>query len=564
MEKDILNILVEEGLITSKQLDEIKGEQKLTNLTAQKILLSKGYISDEQLAKAQGKVMDVGYIKLSDIKIDAQVIQMVPMDVARRYNAVPAKMQGNDLYVAFINPADLPARNEIRLLTGCVIKPMITTEKEIVQAISKYYKVEDSGKQALIDMRVKELKDKKKEKASAQTQEQVDKLEDMPVVRLVNDIIAGAINAKASDIHLEPQDPEMRVRYRIDGILHDVMKVPKHIESAVISRIKIMSNLDITERRRPQDGHITIKKEAKDYDFRISTLLTINGEKVVIRILDRASMLISLERLGLTSYDQKIFRSLVDKPYGMVLVTGPTGSGKTTTLYAVLSQLNKNERNIITIENPVEYKLNGINQIQVDSGVNMTFATGLRTILRQDPDIIMVGEIRDKETAEIAIHAALTGHLVFSTLHTNDAPSAVTRLVDMGVEPFLISSTVIGAIAQRLCRVICPECKQEYSPSQDELNILEHKAQDTKLVHGKGCDFCYHTGFKGRSAIFEVMKISEAIAQLILDMRPVPEIKAQAMKEGMKTLRQNGIQKVLDKISTIAEVKRVVYTEENK
>lgn len=557
--KKLTDILLLDKLITESQLDEALKEQKLTGAPIQKILVSKGFVTSEGLAQALAHQLEIPYVKLTGQKIAPQVIKMLPEDIARQYKAIPVKMEQDTLYVAFVSPLNLPARDEIKLITGCKVSPMVATEKEIEQAINQYYKVEETSKQALIDMRMQKLKERKKEKAVT-LEEELGRVEDLPVVRLVNDVINGAINAKASDIHFEPQEPEMMVRYRVDGILHDIMTVPKHIEPSVVSRLKILANLDITERRLPQDGHISLKKDNKDYDFRVSTLLTVAGEKMVLRILDRETMLISLEKLGFTKYDEDIFKSLVSKPYGMILVTGPTGSGKTTTLYAVLSQMNSKTDNIITIENPVEYRLNRINQIQVDPTTKITFATGLRTILRQDPDKIMVGEIRDKETAEIAIQAALTGHLVLSTLHTNDAPSAVTRLIDMGVEPFLISSTVIGTLAQRLARTICPECKEEYTPTKEELkNIGLELTPGEKLAKGKGCDFCFNTGFRGRTAIFEIMKMSDGIRDLISGRESVTKLKELAMQEGMKTLQQNGAQKVLDKVSTIEEIRRVVY-----
>ena len=557
--KGITDILLSKKMITKKQLDEVLREQKSTGAPVQKILLSKGFVTSEGLAQALAHQMEIPYVKLSDQKIDPQVIKMLPEDVARQHKAIPVKIEEDSLCVAFVSPLNLPARDEIKLITGYRILPMVATEKEVERAINQYYKVEETSKQTLIDMRLQKLKEHKKEKV-VEVEEEIGRIEDLPVVRLVNDVINSAINAKASDIHFEPEDPEMMVRYRVDGILLDIMTVPKHIEAAVISRIKILANLDITERRLPQDGHITLHRGEKEYDFRVSTLLTVAGEKAVLRIFDKEAMLISLEKLGLTKYDEDIFKTLISKPHGILLVTGPTGSGKTTTLYAVLNQMDSETDNIVTIENPVEYKLNRINQIQVDPAAKITFATGLRTILRQDPDKIMVGEIRDTETAEIAIQAALTGHLVLSTLHTNDAPSAVMRLMDMGVEPFLISSTVIGTLAQRLCRVICPECKEEYVPSAEELKSigLDLKAGQ-KLARGKGCKFCYNTGYRGRDAIFEVMKVSDSIRELILKREPVIRIKEMAMKEGMKTLQQNGAKKVLDKISTIEEIRRVVY-----
>jgi len=473
-------------------------------------------------------------INLKKEKLNAQIVRIIPEEPARRYKAIAVKIEDGSLYVATADPLNLPAQDELRLITGYEIKFLKALEKDIIQAVNQYYKVEDSSKQALIDMRLAKLKEAGKEEPIMSLEEEAHQIEGMPVVRLVSDIINGGINVKASDIHIEPQEPEMIVRYRVDGILRDIMTIPKHIEAAVISRIKVLSKMDITERRRPQDGHIVLNKNMKEYDFRVSTLLTISGEKIAIRIFDKSAMLIGLEELGFTREDEAAFKELIKSPFGMALVTGPTGCGKTTTLYAVLKQLNSVNRNIITIENPVEYKLSRINQIQVDEGIKMNFATGLKTILRQDPDIIMVGEIRDKETAEIAIQAALTGHLVFSTLHTNDASSAITRLIDMGVEPFLIAATVIGCLAQRLCRVTCSECG------------------------GKGCNVCYDSGYKGRVGIFELMKVSENIQNLILSRKPASEIKKAAIKEGMKTLKENGKRKVEEGVTTAEEVDKVV------
>ena len=577
-EESLAEILLKKEFITKEKLDEVLNEQKTTGLPIQKILIDKGYLSQQQLAQAIASQLDIPYVELGKEKLDAQTIKMVPEELARRFKAVPVKLEGSNLFVAFVSPLNLPARDELKYVTNYEIVPMISTEKEIIQALDKYYRIEDVSKQALIDIRMQKLKERKVKEETIAVEEETGKVENLPVVRLVNDMINGAVRAKASDIHLEPQDPEMIVRYRVDGILHDIMTIPKHIEAPVVSRIKIMANMDITERRLPQDGHISIKREEKSYDFRVSTLAHINGEKVVMRILDRSTMLIPLKKLGLTEHDEGVFRRLISKPYGMILLTGPTGSGKTTTLYAVLSQMDSESKNIITIENPVEYKLNRINQIQVDPTTKITFASGMRNILRQDPDIIMVGEIRDAETADIAIQAALTGHLVFSTLHTNDAPSAVTRLVDMGIEPFLIASTVIGTLAQRLCRTICPECREEYTPSKEEQDFLRQtpdaqrpprrdvgeRAGMTNIARGKGCDYCYNSGFKGREGIFELMEITDEIRELILDRSSVIKIKELATKQGMKTLQQNGLKKVVDKASTIEEVKRVVYVEQGK
>jgi type IV pilus assembly protein PilB len=474
-------------------------------------------------------------INLIDQEISPQVVHLLSEEVVRKYMVLPLKLEGNTLEAAMLNPQDLEALDEMKLLTGCEIKPLQTSEKQLVATIDKYFRVEESTKQALIDMRLEGLRAARE--AREEVVEEIGRKEDQPIVKLMNSVINGAISAKASDIHLEPQEPEMRVRYRIDGVLQDVMNIPKHIEPSLISRAKIISNMDITEKRRPQDGHLTLSFGGRPYDMRVSSLPMISGEKMVLRILDKSRMLLGLEQLGLSADSQQVLKSLIAKPYGMIFVTGPTGSGKTSTLYSVLNRLNSQTENIVTIEDPVEYKLTGINQIQVNPQAGITFATGLRSILRQDPNIIMVGEVRDLETAEIAIQAALTGHLVLSTLHTNDAPSAVTRLLDMGIEPFLISSTVIGIVAQRLARLICVECK------------------------GKGCPYCYQTGMKGRIGIFEVMQVTDEIRKLILNRASAAEIKELGVKQGMKTLQMSGEEKVRQGLCTKEEVARVVYTE---
>jgi len=555
----LTDILLSKNLITEQQLKQAIKEQKTSGIHLQQILISEGFLSSEDMAKALADQLGVPYVELSSAEIDPQAVQMIPEEMARQYRAIPVKMERNDLFVAFVFPLDLPARDEMAQVTGLKICPMVTTEKEIDRAIKQHYRVEDTSKQSLIDMRMDKLKDVKTKKPT-KVEEELGAIEDLPIVKLVNDIINGAINAKASDVHLEPEDVDMMVRYRVDGILHDIMTVPSHIVPAAISRIKILSNLDITKQRVPQDGHITVDKDGKSYDLRVSTLLTIAGEKIVLRVLDRESMMISLEQLGFIEEDEKKFRDLIAKPYGMILVTGPTGSGKTTTLYAVLNKMDSKTDNIMTSEKPVEYRLDRINQIQVDPAAKLTFATGLKTILRQDPDKIMVGEIRDHETADIVIQAALTGHLVLSTLHTNDAPSAITRLVDMGSEPFLISATVIGTLAQRLCRKICPECKEEYVPTEEELKSVNLTLEPGETIaRGRGCTFCLNTGYSGRSAVYEMMLMTPGIRQLITGGAPVEKIRELAISEGMKTLQVNASEKVRNKISTIEEVKRVVY-----
>ena len=513
---------------------------------------------------AGGKRLDSS-VNLNDYKVDRQVAQILPEEVVRRLNMLPLEIADNQLYVAAAMPVNLPGMDEIRLLTGLKVKPIIVPEKDLAQAINEHFSIRQTAKQAIIDLRLQGLA-----QSMGTDEEERPDIEEAPVVTLVNSIIRGAVNDGASDIHLEPQHPEMRVRYRINGILHDITTIPKYIEPPIVSRIKLLADMDITERRRPQDGHIAIDVEGRQIDLRVSTVLTINGEKIVIRVLNKETMLIDLEQLGLSSQQEDAFKSFIAHPYGMILITGPTGSGKTTTLYAVLKQLDSLTRNIVTIENPVEYEMPSINQIQVNPYVDITFAAALRTIVRQDPDIIMVGEIRDFETADIAIQAALTGHLVFSTLHTNDAPGAIVRLLDMGVQPFFTASAVIGVAAQRLVRTICPECKESYRPSRAELQWLDlpDNRADLKpvpiLSRGKGCNFCFNTGYRGRTGIFEVLKIDEDIRGLILTQAPASEIRKVALTKGMKSLREMGREKVLQGISTVEEVQRVIYTEEGE
>jgi len=498
------------------------------------------------------------YDNLSEHKIDRQVANMLPEEVVRRLNMLPIRIEVDQLYTATIMPLNLPGMDEIRMLTGLRVKPIIVPEKDLDHAIDEQFSIRQTAKQAIIDMRLQELAT-----PGAEAQDETLRIEEAPVVALVNSIIRGAVNDHASDVHLEPQYPEMRVRYRINGILHDIMTIPRHTEPSIISRIKLLADMDITERRRSQDGHISIDIEDRQIDLRISTVLTINGEKIVMRVLDKGTMLIELDQLGLSSEQAETFKSFIARPHGMVLVTGPTGSGKTTTLYAILKQLDVITRNIITVENPVEYQMPNVNQIQVNPYTDLTFATALRTIVRQDPDIIMIGEIRDSETADIAIQSALTGHLVLSTLHTNDAVGAIVRLLDMGIQPFFTASAVVGVIAQRLVRTICPECKEFYHPSPAELQILDlPDGIGDVIARGKGCNFCFDTGYRGRRGIYEILRIDEDIRELILAQAPASEINRTALAKGMRSLREMGREQVLQGISTIEEVQRVTYETE--
>jgi len=550
-------ILIDGGHITVEDLEVALREQEGTDEKIGNILVAKDKLSVQSLGKALEEQYNIPYVNIAEYEIQKHIAQLLPEDVVRCYTCLPIKLEGNWLYVALPPPIKLKDIEEIKLLTGLRIRPLISTHKELIRSINEYYSIEQTTKQAIVDMRLQELS------PTGEVKEQEERLaKDDPVVTFVDSIITGGVNAGASDIHFEPQYPEMRVRYRVDGVLHDVTIIPKHVEASVISRIKVMADMDIAERRLPQDGHISIQKEGKNLDIRVSTMLTINGEKVVMRIFDKDTVQIGLEDMGLSEGDEAIIKSLIERPQGMILVTGPTGSGKTTTLYSSLRKLDPIAKNIITIENPVEYRLDGINQIHINPNAGITFANALRTILRQDPDVIMVGEIRDPETADIAIKAALTGHLVLSTLHTNDAPSAITRLLDMEAPPYLIADSITGIVAQRLARVICPDCKEQYEATLDELREINLSENGKNFLHrGKGCRFCLHTGYRGRTGIFEVLKINEEIKRKIVNGVSAGEIKDYVVSNGMTTLTSDAQRKVLAGITTVEEVKRTVYTD---
>jgi len=515
--------------------------------------------SEEQTARSLAKEHGVDFIKLSEVSLSPHIVRLLPQWLVTQHNVVAVKFEGDTLYVAIANPLDLPTLDKINLVTGFNVKPVVATEREILQAISGHYGVEQMTRQDLVDAKFDQ-------EQIEQSDEHVEDLalssEAGQVVKLINFVIRDGIDSVASDIHFEPTGNRMFVRFRVDGILHDVMTVPAAMRNEVISRVKILSKLDITEKRKAQDGHINLKYKEKDYDLRVSVVPTIDGEKTVIRILDKNMVLTSLDSLGVSSEEQGLIESVVSRPYGMIVLTGPTGSGKTTTLYAMLRSIDAVEKNIFTIENPVEYKLDRINQIQIDPNSGESFAGALRSILRQDPDVIMVGEIRDLETAEIAIQAALTGHLVLSTLHTNDAVTAVTRLRELGIPSFLISSCVVMAAAQRLVRRICPDCKVKYWPDEQVLQILGvDERNPTEFVHGEGCSYCRNTGFRGREGVYEILRIDSDIQNAILQDENALEIKKQAVEKGMKTLLDAAMLKVSEGKTCVEEVKRVIAPE---
>jgi type IV pilus assembly protein PilB len=551
-------ILVRMGLITEEQLSEAVEIQAKTGEKIGRILLKQGAVTDEDLAKAVGVQWGYPYISLSTAQVDPDAVRLVPHHLSIRHKVMAVGRNGDRLLVALVDPLNLLALDDVRLITGLDVEPRITTEDELLQAINKHYHVGTILGEASAGIEV----------ADEVTEDEVslDKLRQMvdeaPVVKLVNVILDQAIREGASDIHIEPYRQGLHVRYRIDGVLHDVMSPPRNLKAALVSRIKIVANLDIAERRRPQDGRIHLRVDGKEIDLRVSTLPTMFGEKVVMRILDQSSALISLARLGMASEVQERWETLSSKPYGMILVTGPTGSGKTTTLYATLSKINTLDKNVITVEDPVEYQLARINQVQVNPKAGLTFANGLRAILRQDPDVVMVGEIRDRETAEIAVQAALTGHLVLSTLHTNDAASAFTRLIDMGIEPFLISSSVIGVMAQRLARQICPRCKEAYRAPRDAVHRISEElavGEELTLYRGGGCDNCRRTGYKGRTGVYELLAVTDRVREMVVARASSNVIKDAARQEGFRAMREDGIQKVLEGQSTIEEILRVVY-----
>jgi len=562
MKKKLAQMLVDEGIITEAQLQEALKEQKASGIRLEQALVKLGYVTNEIIIAFMGTQMGIPTVNFSDLgELDANVVKLVPENICQRQTLIPISKTGNTLTIAMADPLNVSAIDDIRLMTGFEIKPVLASEADIKQAIVKYF----STSSAEMEEVMKDLENVGDIEV-VETEEEIDaaKLaaasEDAPIVKLVNAILTRAIEEGASDIHLEVYEKSTRTRYRIDGVLHERPSPPKKIYPALVSRIKIISELDIAERRKPQDGRCKIKVAGKEVDMRVSILPTSFGEKVVIRILDTSNLQLDLSQLGFEPDVLQIYKKNIEAPYGMILVTGPTGSGKSTTLYSTLSLLNFPDVNILTIEDPVEFIVKGINQVQVNPKAGLTFASGLRSFLRQDPDIIMVGEIRDGETAGIAINAALTGHLVLSTLHTNDAPGAVTRLDNMGIEPFLISSSVIMVIAQRLVRKICPKCKEPYEVSPEVLEDLNIKPQEGEKIifyKGMGCSYCANTGYKGRAAIYEVMTMNDEIRKAILRRATASEIKKIAVESGMITLREAGIRKVKAGVTSIEELLRV-------
>lgn len=549
--------LVNAGVITQEQVQHVLDYQAThSNMKFQQAVVALGYATHDEMSQAIAAQLGIRYVNTKDIEIDLTLENAFPREIAEKYLAIPLADDGTHLTVALANPRDVRALDDLRLISGKSIIPVMTAEQAIIDGITELYsdpssefglneynEEENSGEQAL-----KELED---------LDEIVD---DSPTVKLVNYLIQKAVADGASDIHIEPQEHDLEVRFRADGVLHEIMRSPKSSQTAIISRLKIMADIDISETRKPQDGHCQVLVGNKRVDFRVSTLPTIYGERVVLRILRTDSVLMQLRDLGFSENNLKIFQTSFKKPYGCILVTGPTGSGKSTSLYAALNELNSPEKHILTAEDPVEYRLPGINQVQINTKAGLTFAAALRSFLRCSPDVILVGEIRDRETAQIAVEAALTGHLVLSTLHTNDAASAITRLSEMEIEPFLLSSALDCVVAQRLARCLCPECKEEYVPEREALLRLGFKEDNlpTKLWRAKGCRKCNDTGYRGRVGVHEILQVSERIGVLTVAGATGDEIKKVAIEEGMNTLRQDGLEKARQGITSVEEVMRVI------
>ena len=550
------DILKQMGLVTDEQVENALANQKDTRKRLGQVLLEEGIVTQLDLTKALAQKFGVSFLDLTSTRFDGGATAYIDEKLARRYGAVPVRfLDDNTLLVAMIDPQNLPAQEDLAIITGFPIQPAIASEEDVFGAIAKIYRekadvgestdgsIAEGDEESIADIR--------------------DATEEAPIVKLVNSVIAQSVDDSASDIHFEPQAKELVVRFRVDGVLHEIMSIPRRMQSGVLSRLKIMADLDIAERRVPQDGRIGHMVGGKPIDMRVATLPTVYGEKVVMRLLDKSNVMLDLEDLGFAEKALKRFRKSFTKPYGAILVTGPTGSGKSTTQYAGLNILNNPEKNIITVEDPVEYRLTGINQVQVNTRAGMTFSAALRSILRCDPDIVMIGEIRDRETAMIAVESALTGHLVLSTLHTNDAPGALSRLTEMGIEPFLTSSAVDAVLAQRLARRLCKSCKEPFTATREMLRKNDFPPEvcdrdDVVLYRAKGCSRCNNTGYKGRLGLYEVMVVSEAIRRLTVERKSADEIGRVAAAEGMKSLREDGIDKVLLGMTSVEEIARVI------
>lgn len=561
------DMLLEAGLISQKQLDEALDVQKKEGGRLGYILTKLGFVSDEEVTGLLSRQYGIPAVNLEHFEISEDVLKRVPVEVSQRYAIIPLSRTGSTLTVAIADPTNIFALDDLKFITNLNIEPVVASEFSIRQSIEKYYGTESAMELRKVMEDLAEVDEEELEVIEEDEDLDIESLEassvEAPVVRLVNTILTDAVRKGVSDIHVEPYEKEMRIRFRLDGVLHEVMKPPLKMRDAIISRMKIMAKLDIAEKRLPQDGRIKLKMKLegkrKELDFRVSILPTLFGEKVVMRILDPEKLMLDMTKLGFEQESLDKFQAEVSKPYGMILVTGPTGSGKTNTLYSSISLLNKVDTNIMTAEDPVEFNLKGINQVNVKDEIGLTFAAALRSFLRQDPNIVLVGEIRDFETAEIAIKAALTGHLVLSTLHTNDAPSTISRLMNMGIEPFLVATSVNLICAQRLVRRVCSECKEEIKVPQKtllDIGFTPEEAETVKVFDGRGCDRCNGTGYKGRVGLYEVMQVSDELRELVLSGATAMDLRNQAVREGMITLRRSGLIKIMTGMTNIEEVLR--------
>ncbi len=553
----LISFLTEEKILDEGTLRTVIDKHKKTGQSLITILKKEDLLDEEQLTKVVASTSGIEFVNLAPEMVEPMVAHLVPYETAIRHNVIPIKREDDKLRVAMSSPLNLSVRDQIEMKTGYKVIPVAATPTAIKRAIRYHFDVTNVTKQAIVSMRLQEGPDK-----SIQYDEpEPTKVGDSPIAKLISSIIGGAIDTRASDIHIEPQDSDVRVRYRVDGTLRSSLTVPSSVQQEMVSHIKIMANMDISERRIPQDGHVTTIRDGNAYDLRISSLPGITGEKIVIRILNKDADRWSIDDIVSSPEDNQKLRSIIDNPYGMLLLTGPTGCGKTTTLYAILRLLNTLERNIVTVEDPVEYRLDGITQVQVSPVAGRTFGLALRSILRQDPDIILIGEIRDVETAEIAVSAALTGHLVLSTLHTNDAAGAISRLMNLGIAPFLVASALLGTVAQRLMRVSCPQCRQAYKASEQELELLcgqSNQDEKIELYRGPGCEACSQTGYRERKSVYEILRISPSIRKMIIHGDGDSAIKELAIKEGMRTLRDSAIAEVLGGVTTLDELTRII------
>ncbi len=558
-------ILIAEGDITREQLQDALAEQKRTFDKLGKVLVDMGIVPEERVTQARSRQLDVPYVNLQDVKLELEILSLIPQNIARRCKLIPVRLACDKLLVAMANPMDVEATDLIHAETRLHLEPALATEWRIVEAIDRLYgadygdDLQESMDQATGDTGTATVVDVSDE-ADGDIDEVRKQIHKAPIVRTVNLLLTQAVRKKSSDIHIEPRHSVVDVRFRIDGELHTMRHIPKAMHPAISSRIKIMAELDIAERRLPQDGRIPVRIDGRNIDVRVSTIPTLYGERLVLRILDRQSNLIPLEKFGYSDQQLETLKTLVSRPQGIVLVTGPTGSGKTTTLYAILNMLKSENTNIMTVEDPIEYELDGISQTNVHQKIGLTFANQLRALMRQDPDTILVGEVRDGETADVAFRAALTGHLVLSTLHCNEAASAITRLLDMDVEPFLVSSAINGVVAQRLVRVLCPDCKEAYEPDESVKAMLGMPpGQKLTLYRAVGCGSCTDTGYKGRTGVSEIMVMNNEIRKLCLAKAGADMIEEVAVRSGMTTMRQDATDKVLGGITTLEEVQRKVF-----